>query len=45
MPPGENHDIVKKYGDISLSAALISILITAPVGAVLSHYLGVVWLD
>lgn len=33
------------YGEISLSAALLSILITAPIGAIASMVLGPMWLD
>lgn len=41
--PGKEE--LTRYGDISLSAALISILITAPIGAIASMVLGPMWLD
>jgi len=33
------------YGEISLSAALLSILITAPIGAIAAMVLGPLWLE
>jgi len=45
MHAGDNKDTVVYYGEISLTAALVSIIITAPIGAVASMLLGPILLD
>lgn len=38
-------DSVKYYGEIALTAALISVLMTAPLGAIFGMLLGPLWLE
>jgi len=45
LEQAKNKATVKHYGEISLTAALISILITAPLGAVLTVLCGEHWLE